>query len=198
MIHPQDPHVRAPPCTALLDHLRRRIVEPHKRHRPGCHAHRGAHDIVLGSQPREPEPRPATRLVDERHVAQRVVDAAFTVREGVVHGQHEARRELSQWTPGIHQRRAVGHPDAPSHQVEESLGQSLHRPRTGTIARVGLGDGAGDAPEQVPRLLGGLPLLVLDQVAPLQNGDGVGAQIERVSVVRMLSDAHDAPDQNGG
>src|SRR5438034_238458 len=45
-------------------------------------------------------------------------------------------------------------------------------------ASIRLGDGARDSPEQVLGPLGRLPLVVLHQVAALEHGDGVGAQIE--------------------
>src|SRR2546428_10091 len=59
--------------------------------------------------------------------------------------------------------------------VKDDQGKPVEQP----VAPVRLGNGAGDAPEQVFGLLDRLSLVVLHQVAPLQHGDGVGAQIER-------------------
>src|SRR5438445_4580563 len=60
----------------------------------------------------------------------------------------------------------------------ERLRQTLHGLVGGPVASIRLGDGARDAPEQVLGPLGRLPLVVLHQVAALEHGHGVGAQIE--------------------
>src|SRR5207244_3486219 len=53
MVHPQDAHVRAAAGAALFHHVGRGVVQLHERHGAGGNAHRRAHDVVLGSQPRE-------------------------------------------------------------------------------------------------------------------------------------------------
>src|SRR2546425_5932359 len=63
--------------------------------------------------------------------------------------------------------------------LEERLGEALDGFVGGAVAAVRLGDGAGHPPEQVFGLLDRPALVVLHQVAPLEHGDGVGAQIER-------------------
>src|SRR5213080_2574070 len=93
--------------------------------------------------------------------------------------EHEARRQLAQRPAGVHERGRVRHPHPRGHQLEERFGEALDRFGRGAVAAVRLGDGAGDPPEQVFGLLDRRPLVVLHQVAPLQHGDGVGAQIER-------------------
>src|SRR5207245_2593369 len=142
------------------------------------HAHGGAHHIVLGTQAGEREPGSPTRLVHQRHGPQRVVDAALAVRERVFHREHEARRELTEGPPGVHERGRIRHPDPRGHELEERLRQALHGLVGGPVASIRLGDGARDAPEQVLGPLGRLPLVVLHQVAALEHGHGVGAQIE--------------------
>ncbi len=112
------------------------------------------------------------------HRPQRVVDAGAPVREGVLHREHEAGRQLAEGTAGIHQGRRVRHPHARRHQLEEGLGEALHSPIGGTIRPIGSGDGARDAPEQVLRPLHRLPLVVLHKVAALEHSESVGAQVE--------------------
>src|SRR5207244_4209420 len=121
----------------------------------------------------------AMALVHQRHGPQRVVDAALAVRERVFHREHEARRQLTEGPPGVHERGRIRHPDPRGHELEERLRQALHGLVGGPVASIRLGDGARDSPKQVLGPLGRLPLVVLDQVAALEHGDGVGAQNER-------------------
>src|SRR2546428_363958 len=52
------------------------------------------------------------------------------------------------------------------------------RPAAGRrVARTRGGEGARAPPEQVLRPLDGGPVVVFDQVAPLEHGDGVGGQV---------------------
>src|SRR5205814_10616435 len=66
----------------------------------------------------------------------------------------------------------------------EGLGQPLDRLVGGTVAPVRLRARAGHAPEQVLGPLRGQALIILHQVAPLQHGDGIGAQVERTQTGR--------------
>ena len=72
------------------------------------------------------EARAAAGLMDERHRAQRVVDAVLPVGERVLDRQHEARRELAERAAGVHQRRRVRLEPALRHQAVELL----RRPRS--------------------------------------------------------------------
>ncbi len=189
MIDAQDAHVGAAPRPALLDHLGRRIVQGHEGDRPGRHPHGGADDVVLGSQPREREPGPAARLVHQRHVPQRVVDAALARGQRVVHRQHEAGRQLAQRPPGVHQRRAVGHPHPRRHQLVERLRHRLDGAGARAVAGIGRGDRARHAPQQIGRLFHRLTPLVLDQVSALQDRDRVLAELW-LHVVASTSPAH--------
>ena len=56
------------------------------------------------------------------------------------------------------------------HQEVELLRHLLHRALGRAVPAIRLGDDRRDAPEQILRLLDGLPLVVLDQVALLENG----------------------------
>ena len=47
VIHAEDSHVRPAPGSALLDLVRRSVVNSHERYRPTGHTHRGFHDVVL-------------------------------------------------------------------------------------------------------------------------------------------------------
>src|SRR6266853_1451109 len=174
----RDAHVGAAARPALLHHVGGRVVQLHERHRTRSHAHGGAHHVVLGAQAGEREPGSPTRLVHQRHGPQRVVDAALAVRERVFYREHEASRELAEGPPGVHERGRIRHPDPRGHQLEERLRQALHGLVGGPVASIRLGDGARDSPEQVLGPLGRLPLVVLHQVAALEHGHGVGAQIE--------------------
>ena len=78
---------RVPPCfTASVD----ASYSFMKEIGPDATPVRRAHDRPLRAQPREREAGAAARLMDERHRAQRVVDAVLAVGERIFHGQHEA------------------------------------------------------------------------------------------------------------
>ena len=78
---------RVPPCFTTSV---RGVEQPHERDRARGHARGGAHDVVLGPEPREAEAGAAAGLVDQRHGAEGVVDAVLAVGERVVDRQDEA------------------------------------------------------------------------------------------------------------
>src|SRR5918995_367352 len=90
VVDPEDAHVRPAPGPALLDLVRRSVVYGHERDGTGRNAHRRLHQVVLRTQTREAEARPAAALVDDSLVLEGVVDAVY----GVLDGQHKARTEL--------------------------------------------------------------------------------------------------------
>jgi hypothetical protein len=172
VVHPEDAHVGPPPGAALLDLVRRCVVDGHEGNGPARHAHRGLDQVVLGTQPREPEARAPTALVDDGLVLEGVVDAVY----GVLDRQHEARGELLQLPPGVHEGRRVGHELPGEHHLEEPLLGLLVEP-LGLLAlleaELALGNVRRDPPEHLYWLLDGLALLVLLEVALLENGERV-------------------------
>ena len=80
MIDAQNAHVGAAPRSTLLDGIGRRIVQLHERHRARRNAGRRAHHRPRTTQPREAETGAATRLMNQRHRPQGVVNAVVPVR----------------------------------------------------------------------------------------------------------------------
>ena len=124
---------------------------------------------------RKPVPPPA--LMDERHRAQRVVDAVLPVRERVLDGQHEARRELAERTAGVHERRRVrlepalrssgGRTPRPASVTPPSLAPYRRSASATTVAtRQNISSGVSV----------GLPLRILHQIALFENGARVLAE----------------------
>ena len=90
MIHPEYPHIRPAPRPALLHDFRARVIERHEGDRPRSHT-RGRLYLCTGRpKSRKGEARTTTRLMNERHRHERIVDAALSVGERVVHRQDEA------------------------------------------------------------------------------------------------------------
>ena len=183
VVHPEDAHVGAAAGAALLDDVGRGVEQAHERHRPRGHAHRGADDVVLGTEPREAEPGAAAALVHQRHRAQRVVDPALAVRERVVDRQDEAGGELAQGAAGVHEGRRVGHEQPLRHEPVERVRHLVHRAHRAhrdAVAAVGLRDRPRHPPEEILRCLRRPAGVVLDEVALLEHRDGVGRKRDRV------------------
>src|SRR5688572_8233803 len=107
--------------------------------------------------------------MDERHRAQRVVNAIRAVRERVLDRQNEARRELSERTTGVHERRRVGLEPTLGHEPVELLRDRRYSPLARSVSPIAFGDDGGDAPEHVFWRLDRLARLILHQVALLEN-----------------------------
>ena len=178
MIDPKDAHVGAAPGPALLDHIGRGIEQRHERHRARGHAHGRTDNVILGPELREAEPSATTRLMNQRHGRQGVVDAALPVGERVIHRQHEAGGQLPERTAGVHQRRRVRHEEPLRHQFVEGIGQRLNGPIRRPIATVGGGDGPGHPPEEIFSALRRLAQVVSDQVTLFQDRHSVGRQFQ--------------------
>src|SRR5215204_6659006 len=82
VVDPEDAHVRPAPGSALLDLVRRSVVDGHKRDGTGRYAHRRLHQVVLGTQTGEAKARAAAALVDDGLVLEGVVDAVDGVLDG--------------------------------------------------------------------------------------------------------------------
>src|SRR4051812_40600838 len=111
--------------------------------------------------------------MNERHRAQRVVDAIAAIRQGVFDRQDKARRQLAEWTAGIHQRRRVWL-EPPFHHEAVEIGSGLRYvgiPRA--ISAVGLCNRASYPPEHVLWLLQRLARCVLDQISLSDHGTRV-------------------------
>ncbi len=166
---------RVPPCfTASV----RRVVELHEGDGARGDAGGGAHHRSLAAQAREGEAGAAAALVDERHRAERVVDAVVAVGEGILDREDEARRELPERAPGVHQRRRVRLEARLGHEAVEGVRHLLHRALGRPVATIRLRHHRRDAPEELLGGLGRLAGLVLDQVALLENGDGVLRELD--------------------
>src|SRR5919112_2593220 len=169
VVHPEDAHVGPPPGAALLDLVRRCVVDGHEGNGPARHAHRGLDQVVLGTQPREPEARAPTALVDDGLVLEGVVDAVY----GVLDRQHEARGKLLQLPARVHEGRRVRHEPPAEHHLEEPLLRLLVEP-LGLLAlfetEFALRDVRRNPQEHLDGLLCRLALLVLFEVALPENG----------------------------
>src|SRR5919112_3158851 len=169
VVHPEDAHVRPTPGPALLDLVRRSVVDGHERDRTARHAHGRLHQVVLGTQTREAEARAAAALVDDRLVLEGVVDAVY----GVLDRQHEARGKLLQLPARVHEGRRVRHEPPAEHHLEEPLLRLLVEP-LGLLAlfetEFALRDVRRNPQEHLDGLLCRLALLVLFEVALPENG----------------------------
>src|SRR5215210_318323 len=189
VVNPEDAHVRPAPGPALLDLVRRSVVDGHERDRPARHAHRGLHQVVLRTQTREAEARAAPALVDDRLVLEGVIDAVY----GVLDGQHETRAELLQLPARVHERRRVRHEPPAEHDLEEPLPRFLVEPLSLFAlleAELALGDVRGNPQEHLDGLLYRLALLVLFEVALPQNGARVLGEFYVCKPVTVYLHAH--------
>ena len=162
---------RVPPClTASVAWLKTRMNETG----PARDALRRAHLSRRPGRSREKrEAGAAAGLVDERGVAHRAEDRLHRVLDR----QDEARGELLQLAAGVHQRRRVRQELERGHQVVEVRAPPRRRAASSAPHdALGRGDVLGDADEHVRRLLDGVALLVLAQVALLQHLERVRAQ----------------------
>src|SRR5215217_2813913 len=189
VVHPEDAHVGPPPGAALLDLVRRSIINRHERNRPARHTHRGLDQVVLGTQAREPEARAPTALVNNGLVLEGVVDAVY----GVLDRQHEARAELLQLPACVHEGRRVGHELPGEHHLEEPLLRLLVEP-LGLLAlleaELTLGNVRRDPPEHLDGLLDRLALLVFLEVALFENGERVICEFYICKPVAVYFHAH--------
>ncbi len=101
MIDSQNRHVGPAPGPALLDGLGGAIKHRHKRERPAGNTLGGVDYVVFGSNPGEGEAGPATALVDQGGLLDRLEDAGHRICDG----QDETGRKLTQFAPRIHQGR---------------------------------------------------------------------------------------------
>jgi hypothetical protein len=168
MIDLQDPHVRAAPRPALLHRLRRAIEHAQEGHRPGGAPAGGGHDVVLGAQPREREPRPATGLVDDG----RGLDGVEDLLHRVANGQDVARGVLQAVALArIHQRRRVGDELALDHHVVEGLGHLPHRGRAAPVPGFTRRNGHRDPPAHFLRRLDHFSVLA-EEIALAEDAKG--------------------------
>ena len=144
----------------------------------GCHAAGRAHRRARRTQPREGKARDAARLVYERGVLDRVE----YLLHGVLHGQHEARRQLTQRSAGVHERGRIGHELEFGHHVKELTGHGLHI-GVGIVIPVSRGYGARHALEHAARRLGELTLLIPGQIAALKHAHRVFVQLYFLHIV---------------
>src|SRR5215212_6416502 len=169
VVDPEDAHVRPAPRPALLDLVRRSIIYSHERDGAGRDPHRALDQVVLRTQTREAEARPAATLVDDRLVLEGVVDAVY----GVLDRQHKARGKLLQLPASVHEGRRVRHEPPTEHHLEEPLPRLLVEPLgllTLLEAELALGDVRSNPREHLDGLLYRLTLLVLHEVALRQDG----------------------------
>ena len=165
VVDAEDAHVGAAAGAALLDGFGGGVDDLEEGDRAGGDALGLADEAALGAQEAEVEARPATLLVDEGGVLDRVEDRV----ERILDRQDETGGEAHA-AAGAREGRAVGQEVAAVHGLEEELGASL----AVGLGLLGGGDVGRDAAEEV---FGGLveevALLVLQEVAGLQDLQGV-------------------------
>ena len=172
MIDAEDSHVGPAARTTLLHGFGRSIVDLHEADRTTRHAHGRLDHVARRTEAREAEAGTATRLVNQRHVAERLVDAFQAIRDG----ENEACTELTQRTARIHQRGAVRLELARSHHRIELAGRRVDLLHRGSVVRVDLGDDPCHAPEHVLRRLDDFEIVVLLQIPFSEYGNRVVGQ----------------------
>lgn len=118
------------------------------------------------------KPVPAAAPLHERHGAQSAEDPLH----GVLHGEDEARGELAQRGPGVHQRRRVREEVQGAEEALEGLLPAVGL-AGGPQEELRLGDGARHALEQLRGRLDHPAVGAAAQVAGLQDPQRVGRQL---------------------
>jgi len=171
VIDAQNAHVGAPARSALLDRFGRYVENTHEGDRPAGNAGGGQNDIIGRTQARKGKSGSSAGFVDQRGELHGVKD----LFHGIAHRQDKAGGQLSQFTPGIHERRGIGQKFQLGHYSVE-----FFRDRGRILFFIKLpvrgGDGIRHAPEHLNRSLQHLSLFVALQIAPLQNRNGVFCQ----------------------
>ena len=161
---------RVPPCLIVSVAASKTLMNESGPRRDAL----GAEDeVVLGTHAREREAGAAAALVDEGGVLDGLEDRVH----GVADGKHEARRELAELAPGVHERGAVGQELEVGHQPVERVLPLLDR-GGGVVEAFGLGDGVGDAPEQRFGGLLDLAVLPLLEVTAVQHPQCIGRELD--------------------
>jgi len=164
VIDGQDAHIGSTPLATELDVLGRAVKDLHKGNRPrGGTAGRG-NQVPCGAQPTEIEAGAATRALHQGHITEGSKDGLHAI----FHGQHEARRELPQGCPGVHQGRRIGQEvEAGQEPVEPLLPQGGLLP----VAQqeFGVCDGACYAGEELLGCFIDPALGIPPQIAGLQH-----------------------------
>jgi len=168
VVNPQDAHIGAAPCAALLDGFGGGIEDPHEGDRAAGDAGGGQHQVIGRTQTGEGEAGAAARLVDHGGELDRIED----LFDGVAHRQHETGRELAQFTTGVHQGRGVGHKVEAGHHPVETVGQFFE---IGFFVELPIrfGNRIGNAAQHVGRRLKRLAVGVPLQVPFFKDGSGV-------------------------
>jgi len=172
MIHPQNPHVRTPPCPPLLDRLGGDVEDPHEGDGAAGNARGGLDDIVLGAEVGEGKARPAAGFVNQRRVLDRIEDLIHRIPDG----QHKACRQLPQFAAGIHQRRGIRQKLKSGHGIVKPVRQRRNV-RILFEFFIGTGNRNRNTPEHVRCGFYYTAVGVLAQIAPLQNGGGILGQL---------------------
>ena len=168
MVHPQNPHIGAPPGAALLHCLCGHVEHPHKADGPAGHAAGGIYRAARRPEAGKGEAGAAARLVDQR----RLLDGLENILHAVRHRQDEAGGKLPQRPTGVHQRGGIGQEFQLGHHPVEFLLQRRHI-RLRLILEIGGGDGPGHPAEQPLHRFHRLAAVVLGQIPAFQHGAGV-------------------------
>ncbi|MPN29490.1 hypothetical protein SDC9_176943 [bioreactor metagenome] len=121
MIDAEDAHVRAAPRAALLDGFGCNVEHAHKADGAAGNAACGADGRALLAQARKRKSGAAAGLMDQRGVLDRLEDGLHAV----LHGQHEAGRELAERAAGVHQRRRIWQKAQRGHQLKKLVRRRL-------------------------------------------------------------------------
>lgn len=163
----------APRRVPLLDHLGRGIEDLQEGDRARGRTSGRLHHILSRPQTGKTETCSPSGLMDQSRVLHRLEDPLHRILEG----EDEARRELLQLTPCVHQRGGIRQELEVRHKAIELAGQLLYVGR-GLIELICLGHVPGHPPEHLFRRLYDLTLVVLGQVAFLKNVPGSLGQFE--------------------
>ena len=177
VVDAEDAHVGAAPEAALVDRVGGGVEDPHEADRAACAAVGRVDAGRLRPDAREIEAGAAAGLVDEGGGAKRVEDAlVLAVDDGVGDGEDEAGEVLAQAAAGVHEGGRVGEEIERGHHPVEAAGGILDAGLVGAVQAFRDGHVDGDAPEHFLGGFGGAAVLVLEEVAFLQDREGVGAE----------------------
>ena len=191
-------------ASSLLDRLCSRIKNLHEGYGAGGDAHRRLHKVALRPQSGERKSSSSARLVDQSLLLQRLENTD----EAVVHGEDETGREQLQLEPRVHERRAVRQELEVRHDTVEPPCGLLDLGLVCTINPLRLRQVPSDAPEELFRRFDYAALVVLLQVALLQDAARVvrqlriGLMLDNLDSLR-ISNSHlfhgtTSPEGHGG
>ena len=179
MVDRENRHVGAAAEAALLNGTGRFAEHTPKRQRTTGRAAAGRDVSTAGTQSVKSKAGTTSRLLNCRCISNRLENACRVVWNR----QDKARAEKTQPTPGIHQRRTIGHKLSGRHQIEKYV-----RPRLPLTVILYRRDMVRDPPKETSRCLCDT-LLVANEITRMQHSIGVFGQHNCRSIGFVSSDA---------